>query len=282
MNKKTVIKLVILAIALIVVGAIGTALTGGNQGGWGRRELMQVTMGNHDVDYVTIDLTDFRVEIRQSADNQFGLFTTAESLNMPVENGLMRISAPHNRRNFQLINIGFNDNSDHLVLYMPNREFREVDISTRNGLIRIDDVTTQKLVVNTQNGRVDVTNIVANETVVQTTNGVIEATNISSNLETASTNSRIILNDIEGNIYARTTNGVIDLYNETISQDVEIRTTNGAINVNLSRMPDDAEIRATTTVGRVTLFGNNENFATFGSGSNNVTLRTTNGRITVQ
>ncbi|MDR6905583.1 DUF4097 and DUF4098 domain-containing protein YvlB [Agromyces sp. 3263] len=130
----------------------------------------------------------------------------------------------------------------------------DVEGSTSNGAITLEHV-----------GEVD----------VQTSNGRIELDDVSGDVVAETSNGRIEGSDLQGSdVRATTSNGAIDL-ELGVAQDVEARTSNGAIDV---EVPTGGSYR----VGSETSNGRERiGIANDPDGEHTLDLRTSNGAITV-
>ena len=81
-----------------------------------------------------------------------------------------------------------------------------------------------------------------------TTNGRVEVEEVSGEVVAHSTNGRIVLRDVEGSVRARTTNGGVKV--EGLVGTFDVSTTNGSIEVGWSRS-GAGDCRAHTTNGRI-------------------------------
>lgn len=149
------------------------------------------------------------------------------------------------------------------------------------------------------------------EVSVHMTNGRIEITGVRGSVEVETTNGSVICNEITGPVHVRTTNGRIEF--EGLTGGIEARTVNGRISGSLAALPSSgAEITCRTTNGRVRLaVPRDANFeielhsrsielsddfeltkttadgprrleGTVGDGGPLISLRTTNGSVTLE
>lgn len=143
----------------------------------------------------------------------------------------------------------------------------------------------------TVNGSVDVTGGYA-RLIVGTTNGQVNVENASGRLEASTTNGGVKVRGFEGRVDARTTNGNVRLEGLSFKDGVEAKTTNGSIHVGIESPESlNAELMARTTNGSisvdfpVTLQNLRQSRrvveARIGQGGPEISLRTTNGSITI-
>jgi hypothetical protein len=130
---------------------------------------------------------------------------------------------------------------------------------------------------------------VAGDTSLESTNGMVTARNVDGHVSLSTTNGPVRARGVAGLDGAATTNGDIDVDIPTIDGSVSVSTTNGAITAALA--PDlDARVAASTTNGTITAtglpLGGSESAdsslrGTLGDGMHELTVRTTNGDITL-
>jgi hypothetical protein len=143
---------------------------------------------------------------------------------------------------------------------------------------------------------------------VQLTNGTVELEGGFSDVQASTTNGNVILNkasgdihlsttngsvkayDVEGPLEAGTTNGSVHLEVGALHDRIKAGTTNGSITLVLSGKPD-ADLNARTTNGSIHLdfpvtvsgtLSRRSIQGTVGQGGPQVSLRTTNGSITIR
>ena len=127
--------------------------------------------------------------------------------------------------------------------------------------------------------------------VVDNTNGSITATELSGEIDLETTNGRIEVVRCSGSVDAETTNGAIDveLIQVQAGRPMSFETTNGRINLSV---PSNiaADIDASTTNGRIeseipittTKFSKRSLRGSLNGGGSEISLRTTNGGISIR
>jgi len=263
-------KISIVALVLILVGTAGAVVVGHSERGvqMTQEETVDVT----DVNHITIRTSNQRIRIQQTTEDQARVVSNGMPSNavlrVEVLGDTLDIDVSIPRRN---ISFGFNladlrsaMQGPALTVYLPEQAYESIQAVTSNGRIDVENIVAVELLARTSNGRIDVAGV--------------EAETIS--LET--TNSRIEISDVTGDVWARTTNGQIGFYGDTITHNVELITTNGRIEVGLSQTPEHADFSLSTTNSRTRLFGEDRTHQTFGDGTYEVRLQTTNGRIEVE
>jgi len=185
------------------------------------------------------------------------------------------------------------------------------DLLARNAGARVAVVIPDRCPATVRTGNGDVRlSAVGGPVVAETSNGAIEICDVSGDVDATSSNGRIAIETVTGTVRAETSNGRISAIG--ISGDcelhtsngriryqaapgtggaVDLHTSNGSVHVTLPRSPS-AQLDLRTTNGRVqvdlpdTPMRNVEAGRTFfraqvGDGAKPVTVRTSNGSITV-
>lgn len=151
----------------------------------------------------------------------------------------------------------------HLTVNVPEDIYGSIRIKDKNGKIIMSDIEAQDIDLDTNNGKVEV------------------ARTDATSLNVKSNNGRIILEQVEGDITARTNNGSIALSTKDLDHRIDLRSNNGKIIINTLNEPNNATIQARTNNGKISVFGHHNQSTTFGGGEHMITLRTNNGSITV-
>ena len=159
----------------------------------------------------------------------------------------------------------------------------DVDVQTTNGRITASEISGDAVRIRTTNGHIELSGLTG-DVDAQTSNGRITTSRMTGNdIRIRTTNGSLELSDVTGNIDAQTSNGRVTFNNDTVEQNVNLQSTNGHINMNLVNQPEYATFTLSTSRHqRTTIFGNNNEMQQFGDGRYEVTLRTTNGNITVE
>ena len=164
----------------------------------------------------------------------------------------------------------------------------EVSVHTSNGRIALKKVEGT-VDLRTSNGRIMVDDV-KGSIEAQTSNSRIEAVRVSGDVALHTSNGRITIEKGKGTFNAVTDNGSIEFDGEFASGgDNKLKTSNGSVTVRLRGEPS-LKLEASTTNGSVRcsrplaeqgLSGKNHLAGTIGSGDASLTLRTTNGSISV-
>ena len=151
-----------------------------------------------------------------------------------------------------------------LVVYLPEKQFEEINITNDVGSIIVNEVTTKKMKVRSSVGEIKLNQITAEQTL--TTND-IGATQIK---------------DLMGDIQVKSRIGEIKFMAKTINQNIEMQSDIGAIRIEVEEVPESAIINIGTQMGTTRLFGEKTNSFQVGSGENKVNLSSQIGEIVVR
>ena len=262
-------KISLIAIVLILIGVTGLFVVGYDD------QMHTITVdaviGSEGIDQVFIRTSNQNIRIHHTADSEARVVSSGMPSNATliseVVDGVLMIETRTPRQ----IQIGVNFGSIRNLLMDPP----SLDVY-------LPTIIYESVAIHSTNGRVEVFGFEIHDLQIETTNSRVEVHDIDGNVNVRSANGRLELSHLTGDIDAQTTNGRIAFNNDTIEQNVRLQSTNGSIEVTLSEEPSDTLFDLRTTNGRTAIFGNNNSTQQFGNGSFEVTLRTTNGSITVE
>ena len=289
-NNKSILKnfklLSLIAVLLIVIGVAGAWLVGESGGS---AITLEETISVANVDHVQIRTRNQRVRVHPTNDSEAKVVSTGmpanATLTVEVINNVLTIETRVPRQIIVGVNFSsFRSLTDPpaLAVYLPENVYEQVTINSTNGRVEVSGLAITDLQIETTNGSIELNDIAGNVD-VQTSNGRIRVSGITGDeARFRTTNGGMELADITNHITGQTTNGRITFNHGTIEQNVDLQSTNGRIEVQLAREPEHAAFDLRTTNSRTEIFGNNNSTQQFGDGRYEVTLRTTNGRITVE
>lgn len=228
---------------------------------------------------------------------------TGNGVTMDIINNTLEVRIESERR-FGLSDLfsWFGSKTPVLHVELPRHAYESIRLRNRHGSSELRDITTTSLEVDSENGRINASDIrsahstlhssngnvclckgTGQDVDVQTSNGRVEVKDSSfKRLVLQSSNGRLDIASVEGAIEAKSSNGRIDCVIEALNHPLQLKTTNGKIELRVKREPIDAVIRAKTRNGKIDIYGDRSNERTFGNGSLEVKLTSTNGSITVE
>ena len=298
-----------IGLAMIVIGGVFLLASlpfGGARGniffnrGFQVEEFLEFDVATEAFSAINIHTANMPVEIRTG--NEFRVqarYSNLQDLAMEVRDGVLSVTdsaTSLNRGNLTWIRIGFSGfNESRLIVTVPAGALTEGgSIINRNGNIAVSQIEGENLTLVTTNGRITLQNSTLDTVELLSTNGRIEVTNSTmGSLEVQTSNGRInldrtvlergslrttngniaVTNSDLGTASLQTSNSSITISDTTFKGGQEVRTTNGRIEIT---HPNEIRFEGTTTNGNV------EIASEFTQGTDIVTLRSSNGRITVQ
>jgi len=172
-------------------------------------------------------------------------------------------------RGFRSPHFSVDEHGDRLVVRheCPGFNINFLGLFRCSGELHVTVPEYTNVIIRTTNGRIEVAGV-AGDVEARTSNGRVSVTDISGTVRVNTSNGRIDAGNISGNLTAQTSNGVINL--QEIDGNAEARTSNGRIEI--ERVTGD--VFARTSNGAVTVYGDGEPVR--------LTISTSNGRQTVE
>lgn len=156
------------------------------------------------------------------------------------------------RSRFNFLKFRMQMNVSPIVVEIPQKQMKLVELTTKNGGIRCNDVAVASaLVIETSNGGIKLDKIQAELIDIHTTNAGITIQNVLADQCSAkSTNSAIKVNSckIRQKLNLRTTNGSLK-FEDVDATELDLNTTNGSIKGKVLGKPEDYQVYSHTTNG---------------------------------
>lgn len=175
----------------------------------------------------------------------------------------------------------WNFKSAHLEVKIPQSLLSQIE--TSNGSVHVTDMNGDTD-IKTSNGAISAINVRGNVK-ADTSNGAGTFTDIGGSLQIDTNNGSVSLTNIAGAVDAKSSNGAIR-GSSMINGDWDLKTSNGKITMAIPEN-SDVEIDADTSNGSVggdmdwQKGGKSHRSGTLGAGTHEVTLKSSNGSITV-
>lgn len=166
-------------------------------------------------------------------------------------------------KNWSFIQFGFTSLDIKLIVYVPEKEYDELRTEIDNGRIISEGLQVKDLNLETDNGSIELKNVQAQTVSLQTDNG------------------QILLDEVGGEINAKTDNGRILLTTSNLERFINLKTDNGLIEIQTDKEPSNVTIDAKVDLGKIDVFGSSNKQTIFGNGTNLIKLETDNGKISV-
>ena len=199
-----------------------------------------------------------KIEYFENRDAKFEVYTKNNTLYFK-EKTIFRFI------NFDLASLFENTN---ITVYIPNESYEELSINNTNGGITFENIKKlefENIDLSTSNGRIELNEVIADDISIKTSNGRIDISEVTSK-----------------KIYAKSSNGSLNLY-DTISKDIELKTSNGSINAKIIGNKNDYNFELKTSNGKIKLNNNeysnklNEN----NKSNQDIYAKTSNGSIKI-
>ncbi|MFT8322288.1 MAG: DUF4097 family beta strand repeat-containing protein [Bacillus sp. (in: firmicutes)] len=260
-------KISIAAAILIVIGAVGSLFT---------FHLMdksvsiaeEKTFDNNNITAIKVDADNASVKIVPTKESVTkvelsgrGSKDTKKIFSANIVGNTLAVKWKDERIKF--INFDFVSESLTLKIYLPEKQYKSVEIDNDNGYVQLTDLKIDSLEAETNNGRVEIRNI------------------SSSNVAVESDNGRIMLDNVSGKIKATTNNGEISIKTVDLDRPMHLETDNGSIEVETEKEPSNVTFDVYVDNGSINIFDKYKGNAVIGNGDNLIKLKTNNGRITV-
>lgn len=261
MNKK----LSILALLLILIGGVGgyftysrsyqEEITSKKTVSSDRVEEVQVSAENASVEVLPTSDTETKVELVTKGVDVSKLDFTTE-----VEGKKLTITL----KEPNTFRIGFNIQSSHLNVYVPQKLYNSFLIDNDNGKVKMSELNIKNLNVQTDNGRIELNKIVSEKVDVRSANG------------------RVDFNDVGGNIKGSSNNGKILLTTKDLDRNIQLESDNGQITINTEKEPTNTTFTVSADNGSINILDKYKGNTVIGKGENLVDLKSNNGKIEVK
>lgn len=257
-------KLSILALFLLIVGGIGSLFTYSQTN---HDEITtEKTVSAEMVKDIEVRSDNATVEVLPTSDTEIkvelvtkGVDVSKLDFSADVEGKKLtiRLKEPN------LFSIGFNFQSSHLYVYVPQKSYDSFVFDNDNGKMKMSELEIKDLKVKTDNGRIELNKIVAE------------------NIDAKSANGRLDLNDVEGNLKGSSNNGKISLVTKDLDRNIQLESDNGKIIIKTDKEPTNTTFKVSVDNGTINILDKYEGNTVIGKGENLVDLESNNGKIEV-
>ena len=278
---KTLIKVLLIATALLLIGAIAILYTIYNSDSAEQKALEEKTFDAEITD-MEIMMENSRVDFLPNDDGTSRIVLTGNNdafvLKTDISGGRLFIEVEDRSRIFIF---GFH-RSYSLQVYVPEDGLESLNVDSNNGMIQAKDIQAAERSLEADNGRIDLEAIESDIVNIETDNGAIDLTRMDADMKVRSSNGHIIFTDVSGELQAKANNGHIELTTDTLDFPVDFETNNGRIEIRTEIEPANARIQTSVDNGRIDVFGRDSRQVSFGNGDVLIRLTTKNGRIFVE
>ncbi len=260
-------RITLLALLLLVIGIIGSAMT--YQSYADSEPVTEESIFDEKITDIIAESNNATIEMIPSANDSVkveflfdGSNKSRYKFEAAVENGELRVKLKE--KVIQFFNFDFDIKPLVIKIYLPEQSYESIIAKTENGRITIDQVATDTIEGISTNGGILLKDLHTQKVLAKTENGKIE------------------LQDVEGELQAKATNGKIELDTDHIDRLIDFETVNGKILIRTKEKPENAEIHAEVVNGSISIFGEKNQQTIIGDGDNKVNLKTVNGNIAVE
>ena len=257
-------KLSIIALLLLLIGGVGSYFTISKS--YQEENTTEKTVDSDQVEEVRILTDNARVEVLPTSDTKTKVQLVTKGVDVSkldfiaeVEGKKLTVKLKEQRT----FSIGFNIQSIHLNVYVPQKLYDSFVINNNNGKVIMSELKINNLKVETDNGRIELNKIE------------------SENVEAKSANGRLDFNDVEGNIIGSSNNGKISLASKDLDRNMKLESNNGKITIKTEKEPTNTTIMVSTDNGSINILDKYEGNTVIGKGENLVDLKSNNGKIEV-
>lgn len=217
---------------------------------------IELSTNNTAVEFVSTNKAEATVEYTGETNKNSKITFKAD-----VKGDTLYVQFKEKRKFF--FSFDFNFNELKIIVSLPEKQYKRIKAESDNGRMSVKDIEAENILVETNNGQILIGNVKSDTIEANTNNG------------------KIIFEHVEGEIKGTSDNGKISLTTKHLNQPIDLSTDNGGIEIITESEPTNAKIEAKTDNGKITIFGVEDTFASYGKGKHLIKLRTDNGRITV-
>lgn len=297
-------KLSFVALLLVVIGAIGSAVTYGSM----NKEVtihekkpiqnetinsIQVNVDSTDVEFIPVStMEEARVElVGRGVENTISEFSVEEdgqTLSISLQSG-----------NEKWFNFNFYIPTLKLKIFAPEKMYQHVNIKGFSSDLFVENLQSTTTNLSTDSGDVKIENIMSEEMTVKTFSGDIYMKQVEGAIETKTDSGDLYVQDapvtsfgaitfsgdiklekIQGALNTKTDSGDVFISTSEISKAIYSKTFSGDIKIEAEKEPTDIQFEVSTFSGDVNLFDKYQNNAIVGEGATIIQLETDSGDIT--
>lgn len=168
-------------------------------------------------------------------------------------------------KNTNSFNFSFNSENLKIKIYIPQKLYESIQITTDNGIIESENIIASKIIIKTSNGIINLKNIVSDNLNLKSFNGIINFSG-----------------EVNKELIGETSNGKIDFNLKTMDIPINLESSNGSITIKSSKEPNNVTFDVNVNNGTTNIFSKYEDNDVIGQGENLIKLKTSNGKITIK
>ncbi|WP_298467521.1 DUF4097 family beta strand repeat-containing protein [uncultured Psychrobacillus sp.] len=257
-------RIVYVCITILLVGIVINIAF--NVRGFYQVDAAKVTTITEQFDHVEVTSDNASISVLPSSSSDASVEYTSKqnrkNLSVKVKDNTLLVELKQKWwNNFRFV---INTSSNKLIIYLPEKEYEEIMVSTSNGSVEGNEIKANQLIFESDNGSVELEDIIGKDVYAETNNG------------------KVFMKNVEGKIEADSDNGSITLETKTLDQYISLSTDNGSIEVNSDQEPTNATITASNDFGGINIYGSSDKTITYGKGKYQIELDTDLGSISVK
>jgi len=276
-------KVMMIAVLLIVVGLTGSLFT--YQSISKADDITENKVIQEAFDEIKIMSNEASVEVLPTDDSKAKIELSSKSSNYhfaaDVEQSVLNVKVDYRQK--KLFNFDFTSAHVSLKVYVPEKEYKLLQIKSDNGSIQAHDLQAKDTYAETDNGRIKLSNMNAEKVTATADNGSLDLKNvIALVVETKTNNGKVNLDKVDGQIVGKANNGSIVFKTEELNRSIDFETDNGKITIQSEKEPTNAILDIQVDNGKVDYFGKSNWDTVIGDGEHVIKLTTKNGKITLE
>jgi DUF4097 and DUF4098 domain-containing protein YvlB len=258
-------KLSIIALLLLLIGGVGSYFTFSKS--YQEENTLEKTVSSDEVEEIKISTDNATVEVLPTSATEIKVQLVTKGVDVSKLNFTTEVEGKKltvKLKEKSTFSIGFNIQSSHLYVYVPQKLYHSFVIDNDNGKVKMSEMNVNYLKVQTDNGRIELNKIE------------------SENVDVRSANGRLELNGVEGNIKGSSNNGKIVLATKDLDRNIQLESDNGKIIIKTEKEPTNTTFKVSSNNGSINILDKYEGNTVIGKGENLVDLKSNNGKIEVE
>ncbi|WP_459500053.1 DUF4097 family beta strand repeat-containing protein [Bacillus sp. C1] len=262
-------KIVLVAVACIIIGVIGVSQTYTKAVDAVERGEKEKVIKNETIKKLEIGLDAGDVTIQQGNDSSFYIKQTGniekQKVSIEEQGDTLKVQGKIKKGislDFSFLSFGFK--TPKITIIVPERLYQEIKVSSSAGEIAVNDVKSERVEAATLGGDVEIERVTAKK------------------VEGSSKAGEVKMKKVSGKVVAKTTSGDVDVIDHDSKYDLEASSTAGDVDIRLLEKPQDATVSGKTFAGEVSIFKEEDREITIGNGSVKISGNTSAGDVTIE
>jgi DUF4097 and DUF4098 domain-containing protein YvlB len=260
-------KISIVALILLIVGAVGSLLT--FRINYKTVSVLEEKVITKSVTAININTDNTGIEIVPTKGTETKIKVSGREspdvspvFSANVEGKTLSIKLKEEQVKF--FNFDFLGTQLLLKVYIPEKQYELIQIDNDNGHVKMAQLNIKDMKANTNNGKMEFNHITADNVDIQSNNGAI-----------------YFQGNVTGKIAGRTNNGKISLATPDIDYPIQLESDNGGITIHTDKEPKNVTYDVHVDNGSINIFDKYSNGTKIGNGENLIKLTTNNGEINI-